>query len=252
MNMSLKNKPSNTKSRTRHDFYYFMVATRYFMNFLKAQKEIVDKDVIDSVNKWKEELKKSDIKSMDEKQIQELSDKYKISDFTSNVFGIRTFGHITVVFSAMCLESLINDYCVLNKSATYFKKYIDKLDTTSKWLIVPQIITNKQISTDSQAFQLLGELFSMRNSMVHPKSKEYDVVNDGGAAWRDDYREFIKSVPLCFKTIKEATFELYKIDPGFEYLDDYKWLWDKGSKLKNISEVYSFYSSIWGINKNEK
>jgi hypothetical protein len=146
----------------------------------------------------------------------------------------------------MCLESLINDYCAIKKSSNYFKKYIEKLDTVSKWIIVPKIITNKEIPTDSQAIELLRGLFQLRNSMVHPKSKEYDSLTEDNSL-KDEYSDLIsKKVPLSFRAIKEITFELYKLDPSFKYLEDYKWLWDKDAKFNNISDIESFHSYIFG------
>ena len=82
--------------------------------------------------------------------------------------------------------------------------------------------------------------------MVHPKSKEYDseLIDD---SLKEEYLELIlKKVPLSFRAIREATFEFNKIDPSFKYLDDYKWLWDKNAKFNNISEISSFYSSLFG------
>lgn len=242
------------KTRTRHDFFYFLVSTRYFVNYNNILKGSISKDFLDSAILWKEELRNSDINSVSDEKVKELADKYNLNEFASNLFGIRIYANIIIVFSAMCLESLINDYCVINKSATYFKKHIDRLDTPTKWLIVPKLITNKEISTDSQAFQMIKELFTLRNNLVHPKSREFETDNEDIKDFEKEFSDLLtKGVQSSYRTIKEATKALYQVDPSFKYLEDYKWLWDKDGKFNNITEVYSFYSSFFSISdKNIK
>ena len=76
----------------------------------------------------------------------------------------------SIVFSAMCLEAFIYDYAANNFTDTYAKKYLDKLDIASKWVIIPKMITGKDFPTDSQAFQDLQRLIKERNNIVHSKS----------------------------------------------------------------------------------
>lgn len=77
-----------------------------------------------------------------------------------------------VVFSAMYLEAFIYDYAASCLGDGYVQSHLDKLDMVSKWLVVPRLVTGKQISKDSQAFEALRFLHKSRNSLVHLKSKK--------------------------------------------------------------------------------
>ena len=150
--------------------------------------------------------------------------------------------HIIIVFSALCLESLINDYCAIKKSGSFLKNYVDKLDTPSKWIIIPKIIVNQEISTDSQAFELLKELFTLRNELVHPKSKETEI----NSIRKSLTKLYVSQTNRSFLAIKVATQELHKIDPSFSYLDEYKWLWDTKEEFKDISSMEAFFYNFIG------
>ena len=79
-------------------------------------------------------------------------------------------GFVTVAFSAFALEAHINEYGSRRLTATYFERFLDKLDTTSKWIVIPRLVCGKEIDRDSQAFQHLVELFRFRNKISHPKA----------------------------------------------------------------------------------
>ena len=245
----MSNPKSNTSrfNRTRHDFFYCLVATRYFVNFNRLLREAGSHDHLDMVLKWREELRSSDIKGLKDIRLKELSDKYDLKKLTADLFNLRMFSSIVIVNSAMCLEALINDYCILGKSSSYFKNYIDRLDTTTKWLVIPKLITNKEISTDSQAFELIKKLFALRNNLVHPKSHQFNLNDEdivGG--FQNEFASIInEDVQLSYQTIKEATQALYNIDPNFKYLEDYKWMWVEGGSLNSISELNIFYSTFF-------
>lgn len=78
---------------------------------------------------------------------------------------------ISICFSAMALEAFIYDYAARNLGDGYVSQYLDKLDLTSKWLVVPRLITGSVIDSGCQAINLLRELVRERNHLVHSKSK---------------------------------------------------------------------------------
>lgn len=231
--------------RTRHDFFYFLIATRYLLNYKHLFEETFQTKTLDSLGGWLEKLNQSDIKSMKDDRINELSRDNNVNEVITNFFGLRTFGSMVIVYSALCLESLINDYCVFRKSSTYFKNHIDKLDTPSKWLLVPKIITNKEISSDSETYELIKDLYSLRNSLVHPKSKEVDIDSDDNIIKNELGVSLFNKTKRSYLAIVKATNALYNIDRSFKHLEDYKFLWDKNGDFNNISDVYSFYSSFY-------
>lgn len=84
---------------------------------------------------------------------------------------IQRYAMVVVIFSALTLEAIINHYAIENLSKSYLNNYLDKLDPVSKWIVIPKIVTGRQLDTDGQAFQQLKGLFRLRNQLVHYKTK---------------------------------------------------------------------------------
>ncbi len=68
----------------------------------------------------------------------------------------------------MTLEAYIYDYAVRRLSKE-LAEYADKLDVLGKWLIIPRLVTGKEIPRGERAFQLLQKLIANRNKIVHHK-----------------------------------------------------------------------------------
>jgi hypothetical protein len=231
--------------RTRHDFFYMQLVTHNYILFRKVIKKFEDPTFHEPMLEIKSMMdEKGDSLSMED--LEKTNYEKILKELALTLFNLKAASHSITVFTALCLESLINDYCALRKSNSFLKNHVDKLDTPSKWLIIPKLITGKEISSDSQAYELLKELFALRNEMVHPKSKEFD----GSKIAKELTQLYYKQTNRSFLTMKEATHELYKIDPSFHYLEDYKWLWDPSEKFKDISGLESLFYTFMGHNKN--
>ena len=89
------------------------------------------------------------------------------------------YGIQTIVFAAMTMESLINDYAAIQFGDSFFSQHIDKLGTLSKYLVTTQMITQKSFPKDEQAYEYLKFLFKIRNKLVHAKSKAMPFKNGG-------------------------------------------------------------------------
>ncbi len=78
------------------------------------------------------------------------------------------FAMATIVFSAMALEALINDYGIQNSGRRYFKKHLDRLPALTKWLIFPRLGRgSKSMRTGGQTFRGLTTLFALRNGLYN-------------------------------------------------------------------------------------
>ncbi len=77
---------------------------------------------------------------------------------------------IIIVFSAMAVEAYIYDYAARHLGDVFVKDYLDKLDTLSKWIIVPKLITGRELPRQQKWFELLKKLIKARNSIIHHKS----------------------------------------------------------------------------------
>lgn len=114
---------------------------------------------------------------------------------------------IVVIFCVTSLEAYINHYGISHLSKSYFEKYLDKLNLLSKWIVIPRIITRKQLATGSKALQDLKRLIKKRNDLVHPKSRKVNVEELKAAdfLWSEDARSAID-------TVKNLVQELNNID----------------------------------------
>jgi len=90
---------------------------------------------------------------------------------------------VTVIFSVATIESYINEYGIQNFSRSYFNNYLDKLDIKSKWVIYPKLVTGKQIDTSSKTFESLEKLISLRNRLVHDKTRKKRICDLNESDW---------------------------------------------------------------------
>jgi hypothetical protein len=84
--------------------------------------------------------------------------------------GIREY-LLQHLFAAMCLEGFIYDYAATNFTDTYSKKYLDKLDLISKWVIVPRLVLGKEFPRGGRAFSYIRDIKKERDKLVHSKSR---------------------------------------------------------------------------------
>jgi len=120
---------------------------------------------------------------------------------------------IAIVFSAMYLEAFIYDYAAISLGDKYVKDHLDRLDLVSKWILVPRLVTGKEISKSDHAFEALKKLNSARNSLVHLKS----CATPKGDSTLVEYLEkseedFIENTSNCRKTIEFCLRALCNID----------------------------------------
>jgi hypothetical protein len=120
--------------------------------------------------------------------------------------------NITIVFSALALEAYIYDYGARNTSDSFVKKYLDKLDVVSKWVIVPQLVTGKEFPTHTEAFELLRNLIRKRNAIVHYKSSSALV-------WDQQKEEYVPRQPKPANRIQDAREAVEAIDKLAEIMD---------------------------------
>jgi hypothetical protein len=118
---------------------------------------------------------------------------------------------VVVVFSALTLEAYINHYGISRLSRNYFSNYLDKLDMIAKWIVIPKVVTGKQLDSGSAAMQDLDWLVTLRNKLVHYKSKKVAVNNiqTSDFLWYEDAARAVQAV-------RRVTAALKGIDPEAE------------------------------------
>ena len=118
---------------------------------------------------------------------------------------------VTVVFSVATIESYINEYGIENFSSSYFNNYLDKLDIKSKWVIYPKLVIGKQIDTGSQAFKLLGKLITLRNRLVHDRTRKKRICDLDESDWVTELE-----AEEAVNVVRRLVNELAKLDTNIE------------------------------------
>jgi len=125
-------------------------------------------------------------------------------------------GHITIIFSAMFLEALINHYAINKSSKTYFSKFLDKLDFSSKWIIVTRLFSSSEFNRSSKAFELINKIKTLRNGLVHFKTIIKQVSVDIIREVEEEEAQFAIDVNDSLKAMFLVVDELHRIDESWE------------------------------------
>ena len=123
---------------------------------------------------------------------------------------------IVITFSAMAIEAYIYHYALEHFSGNFTERFLDKLDIVSKWVIIPQLVTGKEFPRDGQAFQLLKELVTERNKIIHHKSVVFPEDNllqqERMLEIRDKRNELPDRARKAVKTLDMLADEIHKLD----------------------------------------
>ena len=127
----------------------------------------------------------------------------------------------TIVFSAMALEGYINFYAIKNFTKGYFEKHLDRIDIVTKWLLIPRLITGNEIPKDGRAFQLLNQLVSSRNYLVHAKATNAFQLDEDASEFilTKSASKMIDFDQNLFKKAKEAIEAMDILSLTMESLD---------------------------------
>lgn len=116
-----------------------------------------------------------------------------------------------VIFACMTAEAFINDYAVLNLSSGYVKDHLNGLRTKSNWLVIPRLVTGKQLNPGGSAMHLYDRLVDVRNNLVHYKAKwVQDDAKPADDPLLKNLFEAAESAPRALLALAE---ELDAIDP---------------------------------------
>lgn len=77
---------------------------------------------------------------------------------------------IIIVFAAIAVEAYIYDYAARNLGDAFVRDHLDKLDTVSKWIIVPELVTGRELPQRQYWQGKLKKLVQIWNSITHNKS----------------------------------------------------------------------------------
>lgn len=140
------------------------------------------------------------------------------------------FVAITIVFSVMTIDAYIYDYAARNLSDTYVKKHIDRLDLISKWVVIPRLVTGKELPADGKWLSMLGNLIKQRNLIIHHKSSEWPVSSQ----YTKDYLKKIgASDELFLETARQSVHLFDLLSAEIVKLDPREFPWVEGHLIGN-------------------
>jgi hypothetical protein len=82
---------------------------------------------------------------------------------------------IAITFSAMTIEAFLYDYAADRLGDGYVRKQLDRLNLMSKYLEYPRRVCGKSPDTSAAAYLSLARLVTLRNQLVHFKSRPFNI-----------------------------------------------------------------------------
>ena len=105
-----------------------------------------------------------------------------------------------IVYSQMCIESLLNYYILLYLDKETSEEIFDKLNIKQKLIFISKVLFNKKINKGTLLFDSVGILVKKRNELVHNKTK-YMKYSDEPEYNLEDLKQDISEK---FKIIRKA------------------------------------------------
>lgn len=81
---------------------------------------------------------------------------------------------IGITFAAMSLEAFFYDYAAATLGDDFTKDHLDRLDLVSKLVIVPRLVSGKELGKLPYFLGRVQQLVHDRNKLVHFKSRGFD------------------------------------------------------------------------------
>lgn len=132
-------------------------------------------------------------------------------------YDFRTSQLIAVIFGVIALDNFI--YCYSSKALghEFCNNYLDKLDIVSKWIVLPKLITGKEMDPYSEAIIRLRELVKVRNRLVHTKATVHTDFDPNklihlGMKWDGKEQAIAKCAKHAPEVISMVIKELLTID----------------------------------------
>lgn len=169
-----------------------------------------------------------------ENQLKGLQDHKPLSG--EFAIGDEIFQHTVtcVVFSALAIESYINDYSCKIMGDSFFYENLQSLSVISKLQLCYRLITESELDKGTSAcYALLKKLTKMRNDFVHNKSSECSGMS---AEALESYDE-----ALAAGLVQELTYEDHVSSMMADLTIDLANAWDS---LRAIFEVAKLIDSI--------
>lgn len=158
---------------TNHRIHYFW-AKKYYSEFERLNTEYInEKENI--INEFGEEQS-----YLDAIIHGKLSEKEEELDMLSNCI---------VLFSCMAIEGFLNYYGVRRLGENFYKRNIERLGITEKLQLILLSCTGYLSKKDDKIIKTIRVIFDLRNSLIHPKSKDLTVKGISNLIYGGEFSE---------------------------------------------------------------
>jgi hypothetical protein len=82
---------------------------------------------------------------------------------------------VSITFAGMTVEAFFYDYAAETLGDNLVKHHLDKLDLKSKFIVYPRLVCGKSPEKGTHAYASLERLQSLRNTLVHFKSRGFRI-----------------------------------------------------------------------------
>jgi hypothetical protein len=127
---------------------------------------------------------------------------------------------IVIVFSAIAIESYIYDYAARHLSDSFVQDYLDKLDVIGKLVVIPRLITGKELHRNRKWFSLIKNIVKARNLIVHSKSSTPPFTVEGAHRYLEKIKNtdelFLQSARHAVELLNTLVVEISALDPDEE------------------------------------
>lgn len=118
---------------------------------------------------------------------------------------------VVIIFSIITIDSYIYDYAARHLGDTFVQNHLDKLDTLSKWLVVPELVTEKTLNRNQTWYGLLKKTITVRNKITHYKTKSLTHENIG--QFQNSSQEVFEIALQSISLLSILTDKMIEIDP---------------------------------------
>lgn len=82
-------------------------------------------------------------------------------------------GVVLLMTAGAFLEQIINDYANTFLDSDSYEEHLGNLRNVTKWILLPRLCQNKEISEDDPAINDYREFIKARNAIVHHKRRDF-------------------------------------------------------------------------------
>ena len=150
---------------------------------------------------------------------------------------------VVIVFSAMAVESFLNDYsAAVLEDSNYYNCY-DSLNICNKFQLIVQFILHKKFEKGNEPYGLLSKLVKNRNELVHNKSQDFSEILENPEKFQGEKK--LDYLTILKEEVDKATDAIRAVVKLVNYFEEN----DLGTSA--CERMFAYYTSCYFENEPE-